>query len=299
MPDFDDFERLVRAAMVAQNPDMVNFGRRFSSIPKANRPRLFKDMTAQEFAGWLSRGRAFLASMYGASESFTTSDLNTEGGDLYAESAGRWIELKTGLVTDANLGLSTVAWAMGDTDGGNELKSIMSGEELNARRQSGLLGDLASARRSQERTMAALLGYFEARLTVASPAPAQLAHFAQCISRHITTLSEIQRAFGHGQQLWPQTDILHADRAEGWRLVSTIFLPQERIVVSEIYRGSSESTATIESAIPRAQVRLLGEESGRTARLYPNYKNSWTKNGVKVPANYWVANACFHVWIDK
>ena len=60
-----------------------------------------------------------------------TTDVNTQGADLYAQNARRQIELKTGSVTDANLGLSTIAWALGDIDGGGELRTIMAGDELN------------------------------------------------------------------------------------------------------------------------------------------------------------------------
>ena len=104
MPNFDDFERLVRRAMVARENDMSDFAARFNAIPTANRPRLFKAKSESEFAAWLTRSRNCLRTLYDA-EKFRTSNRNAVGADITVLESGLQIELKTGAVTDANLGV--------------------------------------------------------------------------------------------------------------------------------------------------------------------------------------------------
>ena len=51
--------------------------------------------------------------------------------DIQLPESGVQIKLKTGAVTDANLGVGAIAWAMGDKSGNKELNAIMDGPELN------------------------------------------------------------------------------------------------------------------------------------------------------------------------
>jgi len=77
---------------------------------------------------------------------------------------------------------------------------------------------------------------------------------------------------------------------KGLEVYSKSFLPSEAILVKKIEKNSE-----------RTQVVLEGEKSKTTARIYPNYKNSWHSGDgrIRIEAKYWVQTACFHVWIDE
>jgi hypothetical protein len=102
----------------------------------------------------------------------------------------------------------------------------------------------------------------------------------------VTKLPEIKKSFDStGTTKTPL--MLMADWNSGLKLYEKAFLPTETIEVIKIERTD------------RAQLVARGTTTGRTALLYPNFKNSWTApNGKKFDAKNWVATACFHVWID-
>jgi hypothetical protein len=296
MPDFDRFERLLREAMVAgHRTDRVRqIAGEIGSLPGDNTPELFKHRSASDLEDFLVRGVRSLDAYFGGEAAFTTSDDNRLGADLLETATGTWVELKSGEVTDANVGLSTIAWAFGDT-ADVELRSIMAAP-MEERRSMFLAGDLAGVEASKERTMVRLLSYFQARVADGSPAPSMLAHFARCVAKGVTTLDDARALVGSDPSCWTVPIIMVARWAQGWVPVTHPFEDDERVLVVGAFRQARGSGR---DRVPRAQVRVRGERSGRTALFYPNFKNSYHRSGHTIPASAWVETACFHVWIDK
>lgn len=214
MPDFDEFERLIRKAMTEPDYGLQGLIPRLAAVPRQNRPQLFKGRTQPELEMWVQRARQKLAELFGAESNFRTSDLNIKGADLTVIGTGKEIELKTGKVTHANIGLSAVAWMMGDEDI-TELSSIMS-DPMEDRRQLALSGDLEGVRASQEKTMERLYGYFRERLSEGEPAPDPVAHYARAIAHGLTKKEEVSPLLGRPESEWPVRTVLHADWWEGW-----------------------------------------------------------------------------------
>ena len=96
MPNFDEFERLIRKAMTEPDYGLQGVTPRLAAVPRQNRPRLFKGRTQPELEMWVQRARQKLAEMFGAESNFRTSDLNIKGSDLTVIGTGKEIELKTG-----------------------------------------------------------------------------------------------------------------------------------------------------------------------------------------------------------
>ena len=297
MPNFDSFERLVRRAMVASEDEIRLSLADFGGIAPANRPRLFKRMSGCDFSDWLLCAHRFLRATYGEGAEFSTTDQNATGADLLVRESGVQIELKTGAVTDANLGVGTIAWAMGDKAGNKKLRDIMDGPEMMRRREFASEGKLGEIQTSQEFTMRALEVYFRSRLAQGSEAPAILTHLVRCVARCITKQKDMRALLGKDESGWNAPDILHAHRETGWEKVTHPFQANEHIVVSSIFRPSH----SLESeTIGRAQVILEGQASKQKALIYPNYKNSHKNtDGTKINASHWVATPCFHVWIRQ
>lgn len=180
MPNFDQFERVVRASMVSSASGIADFAIQLSNIKDSNRPRIFKNKSLHELERWIKVAHEELRRIFGKEVEFTTTDVNLKGADLYIEDTGQWIELKTGLVTDANAGISTIAWAMGD-ENDSELKKIMN-YSMAERRVMAKAGDLNGVRSSQNNTMDKLEIYFRERLKKNELAPPFLCHYSRCVA---------------------------------------------------------------------------------------------------------------------
>ena len=293
MPDFDAFERLIRNSMTVTEGDVTELVDKLAAVPRVNRPKLFKDRSRREMEDWVMKARQVLADRYGPKAHFITSNLNREGSDLTVVSTGEEVELKTGKVTDANIGIKAMAWAMGDKDK-SELYEIMS-KSMIERRSMALAGDFELVRSSQEQTMSRLYEYFNQRLTVGNPAPTQLRLYAVAVARGFTKQNEVTALLGHPESRWASRTIFHAHWSKGWVQKANQFHSEEQILVDRVFLKESNG----ENKIRRAQVRLKGSSSGRTALFYPHYKNAYQSKGEKVLAKYWVNTACFHIWIDK
>ncbi len=290
MPNFDPFERLVRYAMVSRKDELGKFKPQFAAINSENRPQNFKNMSDSQFLSWLDFAHQYLRNQYGNNVNFVTSDANKFGSDIEIPATGIQIELKTGLVTNANLGVGTIAWAMGD-EKSNELKEIVNGKEMTKRHQLYVAGKFDDIKESQERAMSDLLAYFRSRVTEKADAPHKLEHLSKCVARGITTLSEFKKLLNIKESDWNSPVILHTSLERGWDIVSRVFQTDENLFIDRIFRSDQSQ------AIPRAQVQIKGKKSNITARIYPNYKNSHSRNGIRIPAENWVKNPCFHVWI--
>lgn len=291
MPDFDTFERLVRYAMVAQKDELGQFKSQFAAIEAAKRPQNFKNMSDSQFLDWLDFAHQYLRNWYGNDVNFVTSDANKFGSDIEILGTGIQIELKTGAVTDANLGVGTIAWAMGDKNS-KELKEIMDGKEMMNRRLLYFAGKFDDIIESQEKAMSDLLAYFHSRVTEKADAPHKLEHLSKCVARGITKLSEFKKLLNVKESDWNSPVILHTSLERGWDIVTHVFQPNENLLIDRVFRPTESQ------AIPRAQVQIKGKKSNITAKVYPNYKNSYSSNDIKIPAKHWVNTPCFHVWID-
>lgn len=292
MPNFDLFERLIRKAMTEMRGGQLVATDRMARISKSERPTLFRELDHAALSDWVSRARRFLRLAYGDDVDFVSSPDNRWGADLQVLQTKQMIELKSGgPVTDANAGLSSVAWALEDSS--NALRSIMS-DSMRHRRQLYLDGDIRGVLQSKRETMELLLAHFRRYVTIGMPAPRRLQHYVRCVAMGITTKKEIKKLEGHNDLLDNAPQILHADLDRGWRHEEHAVDQKESIVVDRLDLSDPSS----ESDVPRLTLILRGSLSGRMAKLYPHYKNSYKlKNGVKIPAKWWVQTACFHVWI--
>lgn len=278
MPDFDAFERCVKDAMLQGIEAIDDYAKRIGGLPSANVPKLFKGKTTEELQDWLHKAHDSLRTFFPEEPLFTSSDDNREGADLLEENTQRQIELKTGAVTDANAGLSTIAWTLNDDTG--TLKRIMVDSAVR-RRQLFRENDTQAIAASKRATTTDLRDYFASRLTVGRSAPSRLQHYIRCVAHGVTTLRECEDLYGIPESEWDKRLILHASWERGWSSFSRPLGDQEDINVQRIHVDT------------RLTVEMRGAASGGTATIYPHYKNSFND----VPAKHWVKNPCFHVWL--
>jgi hypothetical protein len=283
MPDFDSFERLFKSVMAADLSSEVG-ALQISTLPEANKVQVVKGRSTSDLILFLERARTSLLKYFPNGADFTSSDNNRQGKDLFEVNSRTHIELKSGgSMTDANPGLSTVAWALDDHDG--RVISIMKGGMTERRILLQKSAPSSQIEASKAKTMDDLAEFFGKQLSN-GPAPARLAHFFRSVAVGLTKGEEIRKSFQSERSLNTPL-LLEADWATGLSLYEKAFLPAETIEIIKIERTPD-----------RAQLIARGSESGRLARLYPNYKNSWkAPNGMKYDASNWVQNACFHVWI--
>ncbi len=283
MPNFDRFERLFRDIMAgAMNLEVG--ARTIFELAEPNKVRVVKGKTEIELREFLGRARAALRGHFSGDSKFATDDNNRSGKDLLEVNSLTHIELKSGkAMTDANPGLASVAWAIED-DNGRILTVMTEGRDERRR----LLLDGASPSRiieSKRKTMDDLASVFSDQVPLGE-APGRLAHFLKCVATGITKSDEIQRSYEANENARTPL-LLQIDWTDGLVRYDKAFLSSEKIEVIRIERTES-----------RAQLIAGGRDSGRQAKLYPNYKNSWTApNGQKFEASNWIDTACFHVWI--
>lgn len=261
-----------------------------SEIYRRERPTFARDKSQAELAGWLTRACVTLDTFFPNQETFTTSDDNSSGKDLYAVRSGRHIELKSpDGKTDANVGIKAVAWALADES--QRLATIMD-SGMKERRAIWLMVPEESARlraihESKVQQMRELLNYFEEFLVVGEAVGPRLSHYARCVAVGLTKLGEIQGTLATSISEAPL--LLVADWKLGLRQYEQSFLADEVIRVVSL-EGNSESA--------RVSLKLKGDNSGRTCLVYAHHKNSFHRDGVTIPARAWVKNACFHIWIE-
>lgn len=284
MPDFDSFERLFKSVMAADLSSEEG-ALQISRLSEDSKVRVVKGRSANDLVPFLERARKSLLKYFPTGAKFTSSENNRQGKDLFEVKSQTHIELKSGgAMTDANSGLAMVAWALEDTAG--SVVSIMKGG-LTHRRALLLKGASSTEiEASKSKTMDELAAFFASKLSI-GPAPARLAHYFRSVAVGLTKSDEIKDAYqSDGTVSTPL--LLEADWTSGLSLYEKAFLPDEQIEIIKIERTAG-----------RAHVVARGSKTGRLAKLYPNYKNSWkAPNGQKYDASNWVETACFHVWID-
>lgn len=291
MPNFDQFERVVRQALSVHERPVTPYAAELSGIQEHERPIFARRLTKQELIDWLSRARMELASMFPDGERFETSEDNQTGKDLVAVPSGREIELKSpDGKTDANVGIKQIAWALDDV-ADDSLTQIMVG---NMNKRIAIWHTMSSPQRdeairnSKEQQRKALLQYFNERLTVGQPAGDRLAHFAWAVSIGLTKADEVVASFNSNDYQAPL--LLCADVKYGLAVYEQAFKRGERIVVEQL---SSDKRSS------RVSLLLRGKQSRQSCTIYPHYKNSFRDGETVIPAENWVKTPCFHVWIGR
>ena len=284
MPDFDTFERIFKSAISGEIPIQTGASQ-IASLSEENKVVVVKNRSVAELVAFLERANASLVSFFPSGTRFSSNDNNRDGKDLLEEISGTHIELKSGgAMTDANSGLSVVSWAL--SDGANRVTEIMKGG-LTERRALIMKGSpQTEIDDSKASTMDKLADFLKQQIAI-GPAPDKLAHYFRCVAVGLTKGDEILAAYAQpGKVKTPL--LLEADWKSGLVLYEKAFLPDEDIVVTRVERTQD-----------RAHLIAEGSKTKRTAKLYPNYKNSWKlANGTRIHASNWVETPCFHVWID-
>ena len=292
MADFQRFEQVMRESLTSANwADRASFAATLDGFPTDNTPTFFRKMDATDIECWLERAARYLANRYPGQEIVMSEASNQVGKDLMAWPSGEAIELKCGLEgskTDANLGLRTIAYMFGDDPDNRDLVSLMA---VAARRD---IYRTTADPDERDRVIAAskaqVHGEFESycgeRLTEGEPAPERLAAAARAISRGHTNLTSIRAAIGNPDFETPL--LLCVNQDEGFIEYGQEFWVSEAILVDRIVREEG-----------RAALTLRGADSGTVMTLYPHYKNSYHGAGLDIPANAWVKNPCFHIWIGR
>ena len=288
MPDFDQFERLFCLALSSKQPsaDIPSISVRIEGLPEVNKVNIVKNLSLKEVEEFLFRAQKTLLSFFDGSVEFDYSPNNKEGKDLLEVHSGQKVELKSGSkMTDANSGLSLVAWALeGSLD---ELRHILVDPMKERREMFQNLDGVKEIERSKRDTWDRLYRYFQKHLTVGEPAPERLEHYVKCVSVGITTGKDIKECF-NSSEMAALPLLLMADWNEGLVVYEKAFLPEERVLIKTVDRTDKRSLVVLE-----------GSGSNRKAILYPNYKNSWkTPQGERVPASNFVESPCFHLWIE-
>lgn len=288
MPDFDQFERLLRQAL-SGSLSVGESSRAMGALLDDHRPTFAKGKSVPDIEAWLARSKAQLATYFGHDEVYETSNDNRAGKDLFAVRAQRDIELKspTGR-TDANPGVSSLSWAFDDET--DRLSEIMRGR-ISERIEIWLSTDSVETREARIHAskllqQGELKDYLNDVVEMGHPVRDRLAHFVRSIARGITTLKTIRTTFENPPDKYPL--LLVADWEVGLLEYDQAFDD------SELIRAES---LIAEPERARISLRLRGDRTSQSALIYPHYKNGKTVSGTRVPAHAWVATPCFHVWI--
>ncbi len=285
MPDFDSFERTFKSAISGE----ISFDKgaaQIHALEEINKVNVVKGKSISDLREFLIRANKTLISFFPKGVKFSSNDNNKDGKDLYEELSGTHIELKSGgAMTDANSGLAIVSWAIGD--GSEDIARIMKAGMAERRALAKAKKDVSEINRSKTKTMDDLAKLFQQKISIGI-APETLSHFFRCVAVGLTKSGEILNAYQSEAKIKVPL-LLEADWSKGLVLYEKAFLPDEEITVEKVERTQE-----------RIQLVAKGKVSGTTAKLYPNYKNSWKlPDGSRVHASNWVETPCFHVWIDK
>lgn len=284
MPNFDTFERLFKSVMTSELSSDEG-ALKIASLPDDEKVVLVKNKTKKEIQGFLQRALDSLASFFPEGFSFSSSDNNREGKDLLEVISNTPIELKSGsAMTDGNVGMASIEWALGDTS--KSLSSLVSKAVIERKtllRNQAPDSDIESSKIEEMDNLYTLLS----NLIEIGPASDKLAHFVRCVSLGLTKGPEIQAAYlDSGNQAHPL--LLQADWGSGLEEYEKAFDDDEIIEVVSIDRTEK-----------RVQIVLQGSRSGRIAKIYPHHRNSWTdSSGTKHEASKWASTGSCQVWIS-
>lgn len=285
MPNFDGFERIFKMALVEPDGDLNEYAHEIYSLSEEQKTMLVKGRGESEIIDFLHRARFALRSYFPTEAQFETSSNNMDDNDLRELTTGTNVEVKSGpLQTAANSGLSTISWAIEDHL--DKLKTIMADSALR-RRILFTQGDFQGVLKSKSDTMDQLVNLLKSKLKVGDQAPLKLDHYVRCVALGHTNMPAIKSLYVGIPLKSPL--LLQAKWAKGLEIYSHSYLPTEILTVSDISRTRD-----------RAQLKVLGLTSRTETTIYPNYKNSWksSSGNIKIPADNWVKNPCFNIFIN-
>lgn len=284
--NISEFESLYRAAICDPNDAKIEI---LSSLPREHKPNYIQDMTSKEIKSTIESLISLIKIIVGSeSIHLTTSNNNRAGNDIEESLSGWSFELKLGHMTDANIGIETMEWAL---DLPTKIRDIMASNGYKIRREMYLnnidkqliLGHKNNSKIEMERLLLT-------KLTLGEVAPAKLSHTAICISRGITKFDEIRDSYGKVETPSQQISMLVLNKDGKFNMYNKAFPYNEIFNVEKCGLGEQGGGT---------QVILRGKESQKTIKFLQHFKNSYTdsKSGIKIPAEFWVETPCFNVWI--
>ncbi len=164
-------------------------------------------------AAWIETARDYLNSLGYPYNILRSNNNNQQGMDLLVVTTNQQIELKTGKVTDANLGLGTLMWAFDDAE--ERIKYILN-TSMKERIELANANDFGRVIQNQIETMVELGKFFKSQLTEGRDAPHKLSILARCVARGITRLEAMKTLETIPEEKWNVPIILHTDRKFGW-----------------------------------------------------------------------------------
>lgn len=221
----------------------------------------------------------------------TSNDNNRLGSDLEDTVNNVFHELKLGGITDANIGITSMEWAL-DIPGDIKNNMVTNGYMIRREMYENKISenDIIAHKEKSKHDLAEI---FSQKLIVGNRAPDKLSHLAICLSRGITNYSEIEELY------------LTKDTPVGARL----FALQRNGTFKQYEKAFSYAdTFTVKSVGigingGGTQIHLISNDTGRNIEFRQHFKNSYThvKDDIKirVPAKFWVKTPCFNVWIGR
>lgn len=292
MPDFDQFERKLRKVIVEISREARPISKNAYSKcaeclciePEINRPLLFKGKSSADLEGYLSRVDMFFTSQFPSGYRFITSPDNPIGKDLTEIKSGTEIEIKTGTAkTDANLGVSTVAYILSADPSETEYIRMVLKNGINARRANHR--DAEFVKNSKKSTSIALKQWLDKCITNIASDPKKKAHIIEMlskISKGITKLPDLKLPNP------PEILLLECDWDSGFKYYQY-----------DVSANGMLSNVTV-FCTEKNRVGLYATIDGVSFKLYLHYRNSYHgKGGMIIPADAWVSTASFQCWIGR
>ena len=299
MPNFDQCERLmIDGIKEADRHKRSRFAAEIATLPRDRTVKLFDDRSELEIEAWLVRARDSIRSILGLKTlRLTSSRDNSDGNDLYEESIGAHLEIKAGdQHTIGNPGASSLIKAIGGQGVSDEYRRDRLPKQLQRRemgwRALSATGDeltrlesrITSSREEEVDWLASIL---RRHLNIGQAAPTFFEFYCKNVCLGLSKLEAIEAQYAGDSDSVPL--ILVSRWEDGLVVSANAFDPKETLVVAFV--GRSEVSA---------QIKLLGERSGRAMTLQYAYKNSWPSSKARVdpdqflPARYWVSNPWFN-----
>jgi hypothetical protein len=284
MPNFDRFERIFKSVMTSELSSEEG-AMQIINLPEVEKVNVVKARSEAEVKEFLNRAKSKLIAFFPHKPKFSSSDNNRLGKDLLEENSNISVELKSGsAMTDANVGLKSVEWAIGDANG--DLSKLVSNSVKERQLLLSNNSPLSEIEASKDKEMDDVYELFCVLLDI-GPAPDRLSHFVRCISLGLTKGLEIQSTF-NSVELQNTPLMLQADWEEGLQEYEKTFEDNEVIEIINIERTEK-----------RVQIVLRGVSSGRIARIYPHHRNSWKDpKGKKHGATNWATTGSCQIWIS-
>lgn len=281
--NFYDAERLMMEIIAAPSEqDAKKKIQEFIQLDEKKKPKNFKNNNPQEMKEFFLTARRQLREMFPNGQ-FKLDPNNRNGKDIFEITTKTWLEFKSGPEkTDANSGLKVLVWASGL----EELPEILSPE--NRRR----MDDPEKIKKSKRETMEKLEKEMK---KVSKENQKKLFNYALAISYGFTQEEGIKSFVEHLEK-HGSVKGLNIPRKMMFNYDGTLQDYTDYLIPGEDF--NFEVVAGDEG---RPFFRITGKQSGLSAIIYPNYKNSWTNSetGEKKPADCWVSSPCFHVWIKS